>query len=396
MKKHHGSFSITTMAIKFLIILWSITTIDAEDFTSEFTLSTTTPYIKEAVIMKVDLVQTDHSKVILFKFSPKKSDEYEFYRLDMQEEDAYHAAKVHYTYLIYPLHSGEISITFDLIEMVTTDEKIAYSFSGDRDNVRGLNKVDIPITLPSLKLQVKALPKETKIVGDFTLQHTVNKNQADAFEPLPITITLKGTGHPPILKNIIPSDKHYRLFSEKAILQSHRSSKGTKNSVTYPYALSAQKSFDLPKITIQAFNPKTQSSYLLTVPKKHFTITQSNPKTLLDKINSPKVLQNDWSWLYNIMSYLFVFAIGFLTAKLLRWNRFRWRKSSNNPSNNPLVETFIKEVKATNDPKVLLTLLIATDARRYSDSIKKLEEGLYRKKRYDLKRIKREIVEIYT
>ena len=393
MKKHHGSFSIILTMVKFLLMLWSITIVYAEDFTSKFTLSNTTPYVKEAVIMKLDLVQTDHSKVILFKFSPKKSDEYEFYRLDIKEEDAYHSAKVHYTYLIYPLRSGEISITFDLIEMVTTDEKIAYSFSGDRDNVRGLNKVDIPITLPALKLQARTLPKETEIVGDFTIQHTIKKDQADAFEPLALTITLKGTGYPPILENIIPSDQHYRLFNEKAILQLHRSSKGTKNSVTYPYAFSAKKSFDLPKVTIHAFNPKTQNSYLLTLPKKHFTITQSDPKRLLDKIDSPKALQISWSWLYSILSYLLVFAIGFLTAKLLKWNHFNWKKSSKNSSNNPLMETFTEEIKATNDPKVLLALLIATDARRYSDSIKRLEEGLYGKKRYDLKRIKREIVE---
>ena len=191
---------------KLLLVIAGITLAYAGDFSYKFALSDTSPYLKEAVIMKLDLEQTDHSKVLLFKFSPKKSDDYEFYRLDMKEEDAYHAAKIHYTYLIYPKRTGEINITFDLIEMVTTDEKVAYSFSGDRDNVRGLNKKDIPIDLPPLKLNVKPLPEGTQIVGDFKLDYATKKKRANAYEPLPLTITIKGVGYPPVLKQLIPKN----------------------------------------------------------------------------------------------------------------------------------------------------------------------------------------------
>lgn len=378
MKKSPGSL----LAVLIIVVL-SITATYADDFASKFTLNNATPYVKEAVIMNLDLVQTDHSKVMFFKFSPKKSDAYEFYRLDIKEEDAYHAAKVHYTYLIYPKRSGEITVTFDLIKMITTDEKVAYSFSGDRDNIKGLNKKDIPIDLPPLKLQVKPLPKGTLIVGDFTLEHTIKKKEAKSFEPLPLTITIKGNGYPPILADIIPESESFTRFKETPTTHSVRSIQGTKSSVTYPMALSAKQSFDLPAIKLKAFNPKTEESYDLTIPKEHFTITQPDQSTLLDKIDSPKPLQSDWSWLGTLLGYLIVFIAGFLTAKSLKWRRLTKQK--------PTTDALTEEIQAINDPKELLALLIATDARRYKNPIEKLEESLYGKKKHSLKQLKKEI-----
>ena len=380
MKKNLGSL-LTTL----IVVILSITVTYANDFTSKFTLSSTAPYAKEAVILKLDLVQTDHSKVMFFKFSPKKSDDYEFYRLNIKEEDAYHAAKVYYTYLIYPKRAGDIAITFDLIKMVTTDEKVAYSFSGDRDNIKGLNKKDIPVDLPPLMLQVKPLPKGTLIVGDFTLERTIKKKEAKSFEPLPLTITIKGNGYPPILAGIIPESENFTLFKETPITHSTKSIQGTKSNITYPMALSAKQSFDLPAIKLKAFNPKTEESYDLTIVKEHFTITQPDQGMLLDKVDSPRPLQSDWSWLGTLLGYLIVFAAGFLTAKSFKWSPRRKQKST--------VDAITEEIQATHDPKELLALLIATDARKYKNTIEKLEESLYRKNKYDLKRIKKEILQ---
>ncbi|HFS82715.1 MAG TPA: hypothetical protein ENK71_01990, partial [Epsilonproteobacteria bacterium] len=71
MKKPPGNFPTALLAAiaNVMLIAWSMAALQAEDFTSKFTLSTTTPYLKEAVILKLDLIQTDQSKVILFKFS---------------------------------------------------------------------------------------------------------------------------------------------------------------------------------------------------------------------------------------------------------------------------------------------------------------------------------------
>lgn len=371
-----------------LIVLFSISFLFGGDFTYKFTLDKENPYVKEPVIMTLDLVQTNHDKVILFKFSPRQSKDYEFHRLDIKEEDAYHAAKVHYLYLVYPLRSGDINMTFDLIEMVTTDEKVAFSFSGDRDNIRGLNKTDIPIKLPALTLKVKSLPKDTSLVGNFTLSSAIKKHEAKAYEPLPVNITIKGKGYPPILNSIIPNKGDYSIFSEKPLVKSVRSRKGTINTITYPIALSAKKSFELDSIKLKAFDPQTEKSYELTIPRQHFTISQPDLTTLIDKIDSPKPIHTNWGWLTTLLGYITVFIAGFLTAKSIQWNL----KRTPEKMRNELEE----QIKPIDDPRELLALLMATDSKRYKASIEKLESSLYGKKKISLNSIKKELLQTKT
>ncbi len=368
----------------FLVLLCSLW-LKAEDFRHQFSLSNTSPYLKEAVIMTLDLNQTNRDKVLFFQFTLKKSPDYEFHRLNVKEIDEYHAAKVHYEYLIYPLHAGEIELHFDLIQKATTDENLAYSFSGDRDNVKGLTTVDTQIDLPPLTLKVKALPEGTSLVGDFSLTHTLKKYEAKAYEPLPFQVTIKGSGYPPLLENLLPKDVNFTLFKEKPIVNAINSSQGTSSTVIYPMALSHSQSFDLKPMILHAFNPKTETSYTLTMPKQHFDITKTDVTTLVDKVDFPKPLQTDFSWLGTFLGYLVIFGAGYLTA--LSW---KWKKKSVAKKINPLQE----KIKACKDEKALLQLLMATDSKDFSASIENLESVLYGNGKINFNKIKREILEM--
>lgn len=149
-----------------ILLCLSIFVVNAEDFTHTFHVDKQNTYVKEAVIMTLDLTQTNKDKILFFQFTIKKSPDYEFHRLNVKETDEHHTAQVHYEYLIYPLRSGEIQLHFNLIQKATTEENLAYSFSGDRDNVKGLTTVDTQIDLPPLTLKVNALPEGTSLNAD--------------------------------------------------------------------------------------------------------------------------------------------------------------------------------------------------------------------------------------
>jgi hypothetical protein len=191
---------------KIVLLFLGFTFIFANDFNYKITVDKTNPYIKEAVILTVDINQTNHNIVLLFDFDLLKNNSYSFQRIDIKEIDAYHAAQIQYTYLIYPLKEGDINIDFHLTQKATTDESVAYSFSGDRDNVKGLVTVNTKIDLAPLTLKVKPLPKNTQIVGDFSLDYKIKTLHAQAFEPIPLQVTLKGIGYPPLLENLLPSE----------------------------------------------------------------------------------------------------------------------------------------------------------------------------------------------
>jgi len=367
------------------VLMTAIMALYADGFDYKFTTNKNHPYVKEPIIMKLNIEQTDHSKVMLFKFDIKPSKKYEAYRLDTKDEDTHHSAKVEYTYLIYPLVAGTIEINFDLLQMVTTDEKVAYSFSGDRDNTRGLTKTDIPISLPPLKISAKPLPKDTTLVGDFKLTYSIKTKKVKAYEPIPITISIKGHGYPPLLKEILPKSESYRVFTGENQIKTIRSKSGTYSTITYPLALSAKESFELKPIKIKAFDPKSEKSYYLTTRKESFDIEKVAQDKLIDKIDSPKSMHYDWSWVTTLVSYIVVFVAGFLSAKSIKWTP-KGRETAK-------IDSFREEIESTESPKELLALLISTDAAKYRDSIEKLENSIYRKKRISLRDIKREVID---
>lgn len=372
----------------FLLAL-SLGLLHAEDFSYTFKVDKTDPYVKEPVILTLELNQTNPDMVLLFSFDLVQSDTYRFQRLDSKVTDIHptpglHNAKVKYVYLIYPLQPGKIDLEFKLIKKVTNDESVAYSYSGDRDNVKTLVTKDTLVTLPSLILHAKALPKKTQLVGDFTLEHTLKNKRAKAYEPIAFEIRIKGKGFPPVIDDFF-EDVNITLFKEKPLVKSIATSEGTHNTIRYPMALSHHKDFTLPKIEIPVFNPYTQESYTLNVPSQYFSIKDVNRSMLVDKIDDPKPFESDWSTLTAFFTYLLVFAAGFVSALLLKWQR---------KSKEVVISTLQKKIESTPDAKTLLQLLMAHDSHHFADIIKVLEDSLYGNGKINLSKVKKEAIDL--
>lgn len=375
MKRNLGSLLLVCM--QFLLL-------QAEDFTYALKASNPHPYLKEGILLTLDVNQTNHDVVLLFDFDINPSNQYTFQRVDVKELNAHHDLQIRYTYLLYPLENNDINVTFSLTKKVTNDDLVAYSFSGDRDNVKGLSTTDHNITLPPLTLSVKRLPKRTQLVGDFHLDYTVKKHKANAYESLPLKVILKGKGYPPVLDTLFPEDANYTLFKEKPLVESVFTRQGTQSTVTYPMALSSAKSFTLPTIAIKAFNPKTARSYKLTLPSQKFDITPVAKEKLVDKIDTPPPLTIDWTWLTTLLEYIVVFAAGFLSAIVLKITKRTKAKR---------MDPLITKIEMSKDAKSLLQLLMAQDSYRFRESIEKLEDTLYQDAKIDLGKLKKEIME---
>jgi len=359
----------------------SFIVLHAEDFSYSIHTNNTQPYVKEAVILTFDVKQTNHDIVLLFDFDLKKSSAYSFQRIGIKEIDVHHAVQIHYTYLVYPLESGKINIDFTLTQKATTDDSVAYSFSGDRDNIKGLVTKDTKIVLAPQILVVKPLPKDTELVGDFSLDYRINKHKVKTYESIPFQVSIQGDGYPPMMHSLIPKDVNFTVFTEQPHIKSIADKQGSHSTVTYPMALSHNKHFELPQITLKAFNPKTEKSYTLSVPAQSFEISTVDKGTLIDKVDSPTMFTVDWSWLKTLLVYLVVFVAGYFTALSLKW-----QKKSKQIIMHPLIE----KVQNTQNKKELLQLLMAHDSHRFSTVIEKLETSLYEDGKINLTKAKQE------
>jgi hypothetical protein len=197
-------------------------------------------------------------------------------------------------------------------------------------------------------------------------------------------ITIEGKGYPPLLKQLLPQSDAYRLFEEKPIVKTITTPQGSHHTVRYLYALSAQKSFDLPDITLHAFNPFTHTPYTLQIPAQHFEINPVATADLVDTVDNPEPLQMDTGWIKKTLGYLAAFAAGYFTAVL-----WRKRKKRIQPKQDPIQE----KIAQSTDAKTLLQILLAANEPRYRDAIETLEAHLYRDAPLSLKTLKESLKE---
>jgi len=354
----------------------------AEDFSHHLTIDKSSPYIKEPIILTLELNQTNKDVVLLFNFTLQKSNAYTFRRLDIEESDAYHNLNIKYTYLLYPLKAGEIKISFALLKKVTTDASIAYSFSGDRDNVKTLETKDTKVRLKPLILDIKALPKGTQVVGDFALSYDVPKHQAQAYEPLPFSVTLQGRGYPPVLSSLLGVEGNFRAFSQDPQIYSKTSLKGTENTIKYTMAFSHSKDFSLNPIEIKAFNPLSKQVYTLSVPQQNFSIEPIKHKMLIDKTDNPKPLTSDFKWLEEFLFYILIFLAGYATAMIVKFKSITLPQTQDNPID--------AKIEACKSSKALLQVLISLQDKNFDPLIAKIENSLYQQEKKSFKDLKKE------
>ena len=357
----------------------------AEDFSYTIISNKKDVYINEPILLSVDLNQTNPNTILLFHFKVNKSKDYKVVQLEAKYDDTFHHLKHHNLYEIFPLHAGDINVTFTLVKRVTDIDKVRYFSSGDRDDFKKLETTDLPIDIDALRLHVKPLPKEVKLVGDFTLDYSIDTHNTEAFSPISWKITLKGVGYTPLIKNIIPKSTKYKIFREKPLIKRYSTPKGVLNSVTYLFAISSQKSYTIPDIDIKALSPTTHKIYRLKIPKQNFKIKNIDKSSLLDKHDSPKPNHIEWLWIISLLKYIFVFFAGYLSANILKW-RPKQKKIETNPLKDKIEE-------AKTEKRLLQLLMSHKEGKRFTKVIEKLETSLYTDKKTALKTLKKEALE---
>ncbi|CAA6813379.1 MAG: Unknown protein, partial [uncultured Sulfurovum sp.] len=278
----------------FLTLFFIINLLYANDVEYNLHLSNNTPYEKEAVFLEVNLTQVDQSKVMLFQFSLKASSNYEFHQVGFKEREKYHDLRHEYLYLIYPKKSGQVLLEFEMRKSITDDDKVAYSISGDRDNVKGLQKKDIKVEVMPLSLEVKAIPKGTDLVGDFTLTAKLDRKSTEAYDPVNLNVLLKGKGYISPFK-LLKDSENYKLFTQNPKFKTFHTSNGSTSSLEWHYAISAKENFGIDKRVLKAFNPLNEKVYELVLPSYDVKVKQIDEASLLDKEDYPAKSEGiDW------------------------------------------------------------------------------------------------------
>lgn len=325
----------------------------------------------------------------MFDFDIEKSDAYYFVRTGAREEDEHHNMQAKYSYLLYPLKDGDVEVTFHLVQKETTDENVAYSFSGDRDNVKGLVTTDTPIKLQPLHLMVKKLPQEATLVGDFSLEYKLGVKNVEAFEPVALQVTLKGKGYPPHAKEfLISHEGNVTLFRDKPKQNTFISKEFITTITHYSLALLSEADFTFSMEPIKVFNPKTQMSYSLKIPHQKIVVKKMSKQNLLDTQDIPAPQKSFLDGVSEFSSIVFGYVVVFISGFIGGY--FYKEKYQKDLQKTPSLQQQIKSAKTA---KELLQILLLNQNERCKAVVAEVEQVVYRQKSLSLSKLKMKVLE---
>lgn len=346
------------------------------------TANNITPYEKEPVLLTFVATQKDHENVMFFFLKAKESDAYKIELLNKDENElGYHNKETIFTFLLFPLKSGKVTINFNYTIKVASDKAVAQVYEGSRDNVKWIDTTDTHVNVKPLVIDVKKQEQNVNLIGDFKLSAKLEKKSVSQYESANITYYLQGTGYDDINLSIIQEIPNTKIFSDLIMHYNKATQNGYKIQREFKYALLGQKDFTIPSITIKCFSPKTHQYYTIKSKSYDIKVAQANVSTLIDKEDFPKQ-EEEFVNIEKYFVYIIIFMSGFLTAKFLPNSMNFLKKNSH-----------YKDIKESTSAKDLLNIMSQKyNQKIFEDEISQLEVAVYSKTKVNFKKIKNSIL----
>jgi len=158
----------------------------------------------------------------------------------------------------------------------------------------------------SLVIDVKDIPQNAQLIGDYKISAKVNSNKVKENKPINYKLIIEGEGLLDNIKDYKFSIKDVTVYDDKTAIIKHEFKNGKIFSrYEKEYTFVARKDFDIPKVVLKAFNPKTKNIYNLALDNLHIKVKKNRT---IASILSNKQTQ-DYSGVENIIEETTIKAI---------------------------------------------------------------------------------------
>ena len=314
-------------------------------------------YVNQSGVVRYECAFSTNAADYTIAFKPSGNERYKASILTQRDRIVEGKRVQTFDVLITPLREGNIDISLDALMRHTTFASIENASIG-RDNVKKYDFDDESAHLPKVMILAKA--NGAALSGELTLEVRVDKRSVMAHEPLHLSLYVRGKGN---LDQYVPYELNIsgvNVFAELPQSTITPSSEGYEGEIRQEFALVSEKSFVIPKITLDVFDTTTQKMKRLESEAVSIEVAQGYERSnLLD----PPALA-DWSgWMrYTLYGGLVVFGIvlGEVARRVWKMRPRRKRKQ------------FYDDAKTT---KELVMLLALTGEKHYEPMIAELEAG---------------------
>ena len=148
-------------------------------------------------------------------------------------------------FLMFPLKEGNLEIEPVKVNAQIRDNN-SYSIFSSTENKK--------IYSNSLEFNIKKLPQNIKLIGDFEIEAFVDKQKIKAREAISYRLKISGSGNIDEIEDIkLPLD-NFTIYENKPSVKSEVINDKYIGEYEKVFSIIADKSFDIPSITFEYFN----------------------------------------------------------------------------------------------------------------------------------------------
>jgi len=237
-----------------------------------------------------------------------------------------------------------------------------------------------------LKIDVLALPQGVSLVGDFTIDATVDKREIEKNEAVNVEIQVNGKGNLEDIETFKPKIVGVSVFDEKISINGDK--------LTQKIALVADKDFTIPSFELKYFDLKTHSVKTIStkkvdikvngqiseklVVKRDINRTQTVVQPAIKVVQSPTSL--DISTIFASVIFVFGLIIGIVIGLFKPWSLIKIEKQNS-----------LKDLKF-----LIIKLMPFQDDIDVSNLLEQLEKNIYSKEKIEIdKKLLKEVLKRY-
>jgi len=243
-------------------------------------------------------------------------------------------------YLLTPKKEGNITIDPARVKVGVQDSSRRDIFGGFFGQLSWTSLVSKP-----LKIEVKPLPKQTDLVGNFTINSTIDTQRVKANKPVNLVVKIEGEGS---LEDFdLPEYKidGVTVYSDDAKVESRLVGGKLMSSYSKSFVFISDHDFSIPSRSFTAYNYKTGKVEVLKVNAYNIEVEEAptlapvgvqsgtplvrtkKQESLIQKETAPTTETTGMAWWMLIVSFLAGSLVTLLGLKgVPRW-RFRRDKS---------------------------------------------------------------------
>ena len=210
-------------------------------------------YINENFVLTLVFKYKKNANIVDLSFEKPNFDNFWYKQLkesNQYEENGFIVQKLNF--LLFPLKEGKIKINPLKIHAKILDESNPFSLFSNSMSIKTIYSND-------LELNIKNLPDNINLIGDFDIKTTVDKTKVKQGEAVSFKLEINGIGNIDDIKDIKLNLPNAIIYDNKPEIQTKYENGKYIGKYTKSYSIIPNNSIVIPKIKIEYFDKKSKT-----------------------------------------------------------------------------------------------------------------------------------------